>query len=43
MILSLTCVECVEIRYCELSMVWNGRDGCDFHDLWLVMLESAKD
>jgi hypothetical protein len=26
-----------------LSKVWNGGEGCDLHDLWLVMLESAKD
>jgi hypothetical protein len=24
-------------------MIWNGGEGCDIHDLWLVMLESAKD
>jgi hypothetical protein len=23
--------------------IWNGGEGCDLHDLWLVMLESAKD
>jgi hypothetical protein len=22
---------------------WNSREGCGFHGLWLVMLESAKD
>jgi hypothetical protein len=32
-----------EIRCYGLSKVWNGGDGCDFHSLWLVMLESAKD
>jgi hypothetical protein len=26
-----------------LSKVWNSGEGCDFHGLWLVMLESAKD
>jgi hypothetical protein len=26
-----------------LSKAWNGEEGCDLHDLWLVMLESAKD
>jgi hypothetical protein len=26
-----------------LSKVWNGGKCCDLHDLWLVMLESAKD
>jgi hypothetical protein len=24
-------------------MVWNDGEGCDLHNLWLVMLESAKD
>jgi hypothetical protein len=32
-----------EIRCCGLSKVWNGGEGCDLHDLWLVMLESVKD
>jgi hypothetical protein len=32
-----------EIRWCGLSKVWNGGEGCDLHGLWLVMLESAKD
>jgi hypothetical protein len=32
-----------EIRCCGLSKVWNGGQGCDLHDLWLVMLESSKD
>jgi hypothetical protein len=32
-----------EIWCCGLSKVWNGGEGCDFHGLWLVMLESAKD
>jgi hypothetical protein len=31
-----------EIRCCGLSKVWNGWGGCDLHDLWLVMLKSAK-
>jgi hypothetical protein len=26
-----------------LSKVWNGGEDCDLHDLWLVMLKSAKD
>jgi hypothetical protein len=26
-----------------LSKVWNGGEGCDIPDLWLVLLESAKD
>jgi hypothetical protein len=26
-----------------LSKVWNGGEGCDLHNLWLVMLKSAKD
>jgi hypothetical protein len=55
MMLSLTCVESVgllsvvmwgdrgEVRCCGLSKVWNGGEGYDLHDLWLVMLESAKD
>jgi hypothetical protein len=25
-----------------LSNIWNGREGCDLHSLWLVMLKSAK-
>jgi hypothetical protein len=24
-------------------MVWNGGEDCDLHDLWFLMLESAKD
>jgi hypothetical protein len=32
-----------EIQCCGLSKVWNGGEGCDLHDLWLIMLESAKD
>jgi hypothetical protein len=24
------------------AVVWNGGEGCDLHDLWLVMLKSAK-
>jgi hypothetical protein len=32
-----------EDRCCDLSKVWNGGEGCDLHDLWLVLLESAKD
>jgi hypothetical protein len=32
-----------DIRCCGLSKVWNGGEGCNFHGLWLVMLESAKD
>jgi hypothetical protein len=23
-------------------MVWNSGEGCDLHNLWLVMLESSK-
>jgi hypothetical protein len=26
-----------------LSKVWNGEECCDLHDLWLVLLELAKD
>jgi hypothetical protein len=26
-----------------LSKDWNGREGCELHGSWLVMLESAKD
>jgi hypothetical protein len=32
-----------EIRYYGLSIIWNGGEGCDLHDLWLVMLKSAQD
>jgi hypothetical protein len=28
---------------CGLSNVWNGGEGYELHDLWLVMLKSAKD
>jgi hypothetical protein len=31
-----------EIRYCGLSKVWNGGEGCDLHGLCLVMLKSTK-
>jgi hypothetical protein len=26
-----------------LSKVSNGGEGCDLHELWFIMLESAKD
>jgi hypothetical protein len=32
-----------EVQCCGLSKVWNGGEGCDLHDLWLVILKSAKD
>jgi hypothetical protein len=32
-----------EIRCCGLSKIWNGGEGYDLHNLWLVILESAKD
>jgi hypothetical protein len=25
------------------DVVWNGGEGCDLHNLWLVMLKSPKD
>jgi hypothetical protein len=31
------------VRCCGLSKEWYGGEGCDLHDLWLVLLESAKD
>jgi hypothetical protein len=32
-----------EVRCCDLSKVWNSGECCDLHDLWLVLLELAKD
>jgi hypothetical protein len=31
------------VRCCGLSKVWNDGEGCGLHDLWLVMVESAKE
>jgi hypothetical protein len=32
-----------EVRCCGLSKIWNCGEGCDLHDFWLGLLESAND
>jgi hypothetical protein len=32
-----------EIRWCGLSKILNGGEGCDFHGLWFIMLKYGKD